>query len=89
MTKKYNGYFYYKNGSLRYVDDSHEYKVTNQQKARFREIVDNHPRKWEKGKVNEVIIDNHCFRFVYNNYEDDSMGNLYMIVRYKVNKNGR
>lgn len=89
MTKKYNGYFYYRNGILRYVDDNRGYSVTKEQINRFRSIVDSNPGKWKKGKINEQIIDNHCFRFVYNNYEDNPMDNLYMIVRYKVNKNGR
>ncbi len=86
---KPNGYFYYKNGTLRYVDNGHEYKVTKEQIERFRSVVDTHPSKWKKGKVNEQIIDNHCFRFVYNNYEDDPMENLFMIVRYRTGKNGR
>ncbi len=80
---KYSGYFYYRNGKLRYVDNGKEYKVTKEQINRFRSVVDSHPSKWKKGKINEQIIDNHCFRFVYNNYEDDPVGNLYAIFRYK------
>ncbi len=83
MSKQYNGYFYYKNGSLRYVSDNHEYKVTKEQIARFIKTVDSNPRKWKKGKVNECIIDNHCFIFIYNNYEDNPMDNLYAIIRHK------
>ncbi len=77
-----NGYFYYRNGKLRYVDNYHEYTVTKEQISRFRSVVDSNPGKWKKGKVNEQIIDNHIFFFLYNEYEDDPMSNLYSILRY-------
>ncbi len=51
--------------------------------------VDSNPCKWKKGKINMQIIDKHCFRFTYNDYDDDPMDNLCSIVRYKEVKNGR
>ncbi len=88
---KPNGYFYYSKGTLRYVDNGYEYKVTKEQVNRFRSVVDSNPGKWVKGEINEQIIDKHCFLFTYNNYDDDPVENLYMIVRirYRAVKNGR
>ncbi len=83
MANKPDGYFYFKNGKLRYVDGGREYVVKKSQIERFKSVVDTNPGKWKKYKVNSQIIDNHEFHFIYTEYEDNPMDNVFMITRYR------
>ena len=80
---KPDGYFFYKNGKLRYVDGGHEYVVSKSQIARFVSVVDTYPNKWKKYKANSIIIDNHEFHFIYVEYDENPMDDVFMITRYR------
>ncbi len=83
MANKPDGYFYFKNGKLRYVDGGHEYVVKKSQIERFKRVVDTNPEKWKKDMPNSQIIDNLEFHFMYYDYESNPIHNLIAITRYR------
>lgn len=84
MYDKEDGYFYKdKYGTLRFVDGDHEYTVTKSQIKRFVSVVDSNPGKWRKDALNSQVIDDIEFHFVYHDYDDNPMDNVFMITRYR------